>query len=260
MTRATILIDNPPPARRATPLPITMQLDRILHSQGFGSRRECRALVRQGRVAIDGECCADPFAEYVTGNNFRFSVDGVNWPYLPQATVVLHKPAGYECSRKPVHHPDVMRLLAPPLRTRGVQPVGRLDADTTGLLILTDDGQLNHRLTSPRQKLPKVYLARCSQALNDAMLEALRQGVQLHDEPAPIAAASAEQIEETLLRLTLLQGKYHQVKRMVAAAGNHVEKLTRVRIGGFALPTDLAPGEWRFMDPAEIAALLDPAA
>ncbi|KAF4516720.1 hypothetical protein B566_EDAN003471 [Ephemera danica] len=143
------------------------------------------------------------------------------------ATLMLNKPVGYECSRKPQHHPSVLELLPLPLRERGVQPIGRLDADTTGLLLISDDGQLNHILSSARRKLPKVYLATTRHPLDAGQIARLLAGVMLNDEPQPIAAAAAGIAGENLLRLTLTEGKYHQVKRMVAAAGNRVEALHR---------------------------------
>ncbi len=126
-----------------------LTLSQVLFSQGFGTRRECEALIRAGRVQIDGTAMIDA-AVAVDTRGLQFSVDGVRWPYHARAVVALNKPAGYECSQKPSHHPSVLSLLPPPLRARGVQPVGRLDVDSTGLLLLTDDGALIHRLTSPR--------------------------------------------------------------------------------------------------------------
>lgn len=233
-----------------------MHLERILQGQGVASRKECRALIRDGRVTVNGVACDDPYADFAAEPSLVYAVDGFTLPWLAYATLVLHKPAGYECSRKPTHHPDITGLLPPPLRARGVQPVGRLDHDTTGLLILTDDGQLNHRLSSPKHHTPKVYEARCARPVDATQIAALLAGVLLHDEPLPIAAAEAVAIGPETVRLTLVEGKYHQVKRMLAAVGNHVEALCRVRIGGFALPAELAPGQWRFLDAAEIASLL----
>ncbi|NJD23784.1 MAG: 16S rRNA pseudouridine(516) synthase [Betaproteobacteria bacterium] len=223
-----------------------MQLERILQLHGFGTRKGCRALVRHGRVAVGGTVCADPFAELATAG-LVFAVDGVEWPFCEHATVILNKPAGYECSRKPQHHPSVLELLPAPLRERDVQPIGRLDEDTTGLLLLTDDGQLNHRLSSGKRKVPKVYLATTKHPVDAEQVDRLLAGVVLNDEPAPVAAAAAEVAGERLLRLTVTEGKYHQVKRMVAAAGNRVEALHREAVGGFALPADLAPGAWRWL-------------
>jgi len=218
----------------------------VLFSQGFGTRRECEALVRAGRVGVDDQPVDDPDARF-TVEGLRFSVDGEPWPYQARALLVMNKPAGVECSRQPRHHPGVMTLLPAPLRRRGVQPVGRLDADATGLLLLTDDGPLIHRLTSPRRHVPKVYEAECAQPLTDDQLSRLRDGVLLNDEPAPLRAAAARRLTETRLGLTLTEGKYHQVKRMVAAAGNHVVALHRSHFGALALPADLAPGQWRWL-------------
>jgi 16S rRNA pseudouridine516 synthase len=223
-----------------------MQLERLLQKHGFGTRKGCRALIRQERVAVNGQICDDPFADIPTAD-LVFSVDGTEWPYAEFASLILHKPAGYECSRKPLHHPSVLELLPVQLRERGVQPIGRLDEDTTGLLLITDDGQLNHVLSSAKRKVPKVYLATTKHPLDQALVDALLGGVLLNDEPEPIKAAACEIAGECLLRLTVTEGKYHQVKRMVAAAGNRVEALHREAVGDLALPADLKPGEWRWL-------------
>lgn len=221
-------------------------LSDVLFSQGFGTRRECEALARAGRVRVGGQTVDDPDARFAV-NGLRFSVDDEDWPYHASALLMLNKPAGVECSRQPRHHPGVMTLLPAPLRRRGVQPVGRLDTDTTGLLLLTDDGPLIHRLTSPRRHVPKVYEVTCAEPVTDAQLQRLRDGVQLHDEPAPLRHFCGPQRSDRQLALTLTEGKYHQVKRMVAAAGNHVTALHRSRFGALSLPTDLAPGQWRWL-------------
>ena len=177
---------------------------------------------------------------------------GVAWPYFEKALIVLNKPVGYECSQKPKHHPSVMSLLPGPLRRREVQPVGRLDEDTTGLLLLTDDGALIHRLTSPKKHVPKVYEVGCRHAVTADQLARLVAGVVLDDSPLAVRAATCEPIGETGLRLTLLEGKYHQVKRMVAAVGNRVETLHRSAFGELVLPADLARGEWRWLSGPEV--------
>ncbi|WP_296650406.1 pseudouridine synthase [Paraburkholderia sp.] len=231
-----------------------MNLESILFSQGFGSRRQCRALVADARVAVAGVPCTDPLASFDTAE-LTFSVDGEVWPFHERAYLVLNKPEGYECSRDPQHHLSVFHLLPEQFATRGVQCVGRLDQDTTGLLLLSDDGQFVHAFTSPKRKVPKVYVATTRHALDDTQLDALRSGVLLHGEREPIAAVAARARSERELELTVLEGKYHQVKRMVAAAGNRVEALHRERIGGLALPADLAPGTWQWLDAAQIDAL-----
>ena len=231
-----------------------MQLERLREKHGFGTRKGCRGLIRDERVAVNGQICDDPFADIPTAN-LVFSVDGVDWPYAEFASLVLNKPAGYECSRKPQHHPSVLELLPRPLRERDVQPIGRLDEDTTGLLLITDDGQLNHQLSSARRKVPKIYLATTKHPLHQAQIDQLLAGVLLNDEPEPIAAAGAEIVGDHLLRLTVTEGKYHQVKRMVAAVGNRVEALHREAVGQLSLPDDLPPGEWRWLTPADLEKL-----
>lgn len=228
-----------------------MTLERMLQSQGFGSRKACRALIRDGRASVAGAVCDDPFAE-IAVDGLQFSVDGQTWTYHDRAYLMLNKPAGYECSRSPRHHAGVLDLLAEPLRNRGVQPVGRLDEDTTGLLLLSDDGQFIHRLISPKHKVAKVYEVTAKHPINDGQIATLLTGVQLHDEPTPIAAAACERISEQVIRLTLTEGKYHQVKRMLAAAGNRVEALKRIAIGGLSLPDYLPERGWRWLSREEL--------
>ena len=224
-----------------------MRLSQILFSQGFGTRRECAGLVLSGAVMIDAQIRDDPDEDFDTVG-LVITVNGHDWPFHDKALVLLHKPPGYECSTKPKHHPSVLSLLPAPLRTRGVQPIGRLDEDTTGLLLLTDDGKLIHRLTSPKHHVPKVYEVTCKHPVDERQLAALREGVKLDDEPLPVQAAAAEATGECNLRLTLTEGKYHQVKRMLAAVGNRVEALHRSRFGSVPLPDELAPGQWCWLD------------
>ena len=233
-----------------------MKLSQVLFSQGFGARRECEGLILGGHVTLAGTVCDDPFTD-VDPDGLTFAVRGQSWPYRAKALVLLHKPAGYECSQKPKHHPSVMSLLPLPLRVRGLQPVGRLDEDTTGLLLMTDDGALIHRLTSPKKHVPKVYEIETLDPLTERQIDELRHGVILHDDPLPVRAAGCERTGDHALRMTLLEGKYHQVKRMVAAAGNTVRALHRSAYGVLALPADLAPGQWRWLDGP--AAVLGPA-
>lgn len=234
-----------------------MKLYRALQSQGFGSRKACLARVRMGEVAVNGVVCDDPETE-VDPAQLELTLDGVSWRYREKAYVLMHKPAGYECSHHPRHHPSVFALLPAPLVQRGMQCVGRLDQDTTGLLLFSDDGQFIHRMTSPKKGVAKVYRAGCAGRLDDAMLEALRSGVQLNDEPAPIAALACEALDGCSLRLTLAEGKYHQVKRMIAAAGNRVESLHREAIGGHALPATLPAGAWCWLEAGDLTRLEQP--
>ena len=229
-----------------------MQLRQVLFSQGFGTRRECDALILHGLVQLGGHVVDDPH-EDVDTNHLVFRVRGQDWPFHEHALLMMNKPRGYECSRKPKHHPSVMSLLPNPLRARDVQPIGRLDEDTTGLLLFTDDGALIHKLTSPKWHVPKLYLVECAEPVTAAQVEQLLAGVVLHDDPLPVRAAACVAAGERGLLLTLTEGKYHQVKRMVAAAGNHVATLQRTAFGALQLPADLAPGQWRWVDRDAIA-------
>jgi 16S rRNA pseudouridine516 synthase len=229
----------------------------ILFSQGFGTRRDCVGLVLAGQVRVAGQPVLDPEARFVA-TDLAFDVAGQAWTWQQHALVLLHKPAGYECSLKPSAWPSVLLLLPAPLRSRGVQPVGRLDQDTTGLLLLTDDGGLIHRVTSPRHKVPKVYEVRTARPVDEAQAQQLRDGVVLNDDPQPVFAEGCELTGPQSLRLTLVQGKYHQVKRMVAAVGNHCEALHRSAFGNLTLADGPASGQWRFVSAAERAALLAP--
>jgi len=230
-----------------------MDWPRLLFSQGFGTRRECEALVAAGRVVHAGRAVTFDDA-VVPDEGLAFEVDGQGWPYHERALILLHKPAGYECSQKPRHHPGVLTLLPMPLRRRGVQPVGRLDEDTTGLLLLTDDGALIHRLSSPKHHVPKVYDVTCKHPLSPAQLQRLRDGVVLDDDPVPVRAAAAQLATPTQMQLVLTQGKYHQVKRMVAAVGNRVAGLHRAGFGALTLEGLERAGQWRWIGSAERSA------
>ncbi|MBM3386530.1 MAG: 16S rRNA pseudouridine(516) synthase [Betaproteobacteria bacterium] len=234
------------------------RLEDILYSQGFGTRRVCAGLVQQGHVTVNGQPETDAGALYVP-EGLAFTVQGEPWVFHELAYVLLHKPAGTECSQKPSTWPSVYTLLPAPLRQRpnkgavqGVQAVGRLDQDTTGMLLLTDDGTFIHRMASPKKHVAKVYEVSCKHPLTPDMVERLLAGVVLDDDPKPVRAAACAISAERTLSLTLTEGKYHQVKRMLAAVGNRVEALHRSRIGGLALPADLAPGQWRWLTADEL--------
>jgi 16S rRNA pseudouridine516 synthase len=237
-----------------------MQLHDILFSQGFGPRRLCTGLVERGMVTVAGAYILDPYADF-EAEGLRFTVEGKPWQYHAKAYLMLHKPAGFECSQKPSAWPSIYTLLPAPLRQRpnkgstpGVQAIGRLDQDTTGLLLLSDDGVFIHRMSSPKHHVPKVYEVGTADPVGAGQVQRLLQGVVLDDDPRPVRAAACESTGEHALRLTLTEGKYHQVKRMIAAVGNRVVSLHRSRIGRLALPPDLAPGDWRWLTPETLAA------
>lgn len=234
-----------------------MALEQVLFTQGFGVRKLCRMQIVQGEVSVGGVVCDDPKAEFVVDAAFEFTVKGKTWPFHATAYVMLHKPASYECSQKPKSHRSVYSLLAPPLRERGkggVQAVGRLDVDTTGLLLFSDDGQFIHRMASPKHHVQKVYQVTTSEPVTAAQRSQLLAGVVLEDDPEPVQAVDCVETGPCRIDLTLTSGKYHQVKRMLAAVGNHVDKLHRSRIGDLTLPDDLAVGEWRWMTAEQLAA------
>lgn len=223
-----------------------MRLEQVLFSQGFGSRHECRALILLGRVQFERQIVTDPDLE-IDPVGKTFCVDNESWPYYDKAIVALYKPTGYECSQKPTHHPSVMTLLPAPLRVRGIQPVGRLDEDTTGLLLLTDDGALIHRLTHPKKHVSKTYVVTLKHESTEAICERLKEGVLLADEKEVVKATEAYLESEKTLVMTITSGKYHQVKRMVAAAGNRVEKLHRQAFGKYELDSSMKPGQWAWI-------------
>ena len=245
-----------------------MQLQDILFSQGFGTRRVCAGLIQQGLVQVYPEMPSMPpvtcteAAQEFDETGLRFRVQGVDWPYFDRAYLMLHKPAGTECSQKPSTYPSIYTLLPSPLRLRpqkaavqGVQAVGRLDQDTTGLLLLTDDGKFIHRMSSPKHHVPKVYEVTVKHPLEERQVTKLLAGVVLDDDPKPVRAAACVAVGDLHLRLTLTEGKYHQVKRMVAAVGNRVEGLHRSQIGGLTLPDDLLPGQWRWLKATDLATI-----
>jgi 16S rRNA pseudouridine516 synthase len=168
----------------------------------------------------------------------------------------LNKPADFECSRKASHHPGVLTLLPEQFARRDVQPVGRLDHDTTGLLLMSDDGPFIHHQSSPRRHIAKVYAATTRDPVTPELVAKLLAGVKLHDEPGLLAAVSCSRVDTHRVEIVLAQGKYHQVKRMLAAAGNHCVALRRTQIGGLKLDAlGLAEGEWCYLDAAQLALL-----
>jgi len=232
----------------------TLDLERILHKQGFGSRKLCRIMIINEEITVNGTMCDDPDAEFNL-ENLRFTVKGEAWDYKEKSYLMMHKPSNYECSHKTQHHPTIYSLLPFPLVERGVQCIGRLDEDTTGLILISDDGQFIHKMSSPKHKVPKIYEVTCKHPVSEANIHALLQGVQLVDEPAPIAALDVKQISDNVIHMALAEGKYHQVKRMVAAISNRVDDLKRIQIGGLKLPDDLKLGEWQWLSESDMMAL-----
>lgn len=228
-----------------------MQLDKLLQSQGFGTRKYCRELIDAGAIAIEGEI-SDDWRRDIAPDGLEFSVDGVQWRYRKQVYLALNKPAGIECSRRPTHHRGVLALLPDNFTLRDVQPVGRLDHDTTGLLLLSDDGGFIHTQSHPKRHVPKTYVATTQDPVDAALVAHLTAGVKLIDEPAPLAAQT-RQLASHRIELTIDMGKYHQVRRMLAAAGHHCIALQRTAIGGLTLESlGLKEGQWCYLEPAHL--------
>jgi 16S rRNA pseudouridine516 synthase len=231
-----------------------LTLEKILFSQGFGTRRYCSDLVYADLVSVNGVLAEDPDAK-IDPEGMVLTVEDVDWEYHEKAYIAFNKPANYECSHKTRHHPSVYSLLPRPLIERAVQCVGRLDQDTTGLLLLSDDGQFIHRMTTPKKNIGKVYVITTAENVTQKQIDHLLGGVVLDDDPAPCFAKVCTQIGERQLAMTIVEGRYHQVKRMLAAVGNHVAALHRSSIGSYSMPADLKEGEWRWLYPAELTLL-----
>jgi 16S rRNA pseudouridine516 synthase len=232
-----------------------LTLDRILQSQGFGTRKWCRELIADGEVAVGGTVVTDYRSSFET-DGLSFTIFEETWEFREHVYIALNKPADFECSRKPSHHPGVLTLLPEQFTWRDVQPVGRLDHDTTGLLLMSDDGAFIHAQSSPRRHIPKLYVATTHAPVTDELVSQLLSGVQLHDEPAPLSAQTCRRLDENRIEIVLEQGKYHQVKRMLAAAGNHCVALQRTAIGRLTLEMlELEQGEWCYLEPEHMALL-----
>ncbi|HEX4974023.1 MAG TPA: 16S rRNA pseudouridine(516) synthase [Steroidobacteraceae bacterium] len=231
-----------------------MKLLKLIANLGYGSRKEVTAMFRAGRIAdADGRVLSiDDTIE-----PSRLRIDGAPPDPAPGFTLMLHKPAGYTCSTQDAGA-LVYDLLPPRFHRRSptLATVGRLDRDTTGLLLMTDDGALLHRIVSPRSHLQKVYEATLARDLRGDEGAIFASGtLLLESERTQLAPATLEVLGPRLARLTITEGRYHQVRRMFAAVGNHVEQLHRSQVGGLTLGA-LEPGKWRALDGADLAKLL----
>ena len=232
------------------------RLDKLLASTGKWSRKEVKDLIHQGRVLADGKAAGKPEERYDPGA-VRLTVDGVEVDCSPFVYVMLHKPAGLLSATGDKRQPTVLDLLPPELKRRGLFPVGRLDKDTTGLLLLTDDGGLAHRLLSPKKHVDKVYLARVEGRVDNEDVQALEAGMVLGDGLRCLPAGLEPLEDGSMCRVTLREGKYHQVKRMLAARGKPVLALHRLSMGPLTLDQELKPGQWRFLSSFEKSQLTE---
>jgi 16S rRNA pseudouridine516 synthase len=234
----------------------TSRVDKLLGSMGYGSRTEMARLGKAGGIVLDGVDLTDVSRRIPVTPDLprRMAIDGQPLDPVPGLVMMLHKPLGMTCSRKE-DGALVYDVLPPRWRRRdpAISTIGRLDKQTTGLLLLTDDGDLLHRVISPRRHVAKVYRATLARPLTGAEGDVFAAGgLVLEGEDKPLSPAVLEVLSPTEARLTVTEGRYHMVRRMFAAVGNHVEALHRERVGGLVLPDDLAPGDWRRLDPAQI--------
>lgn len=232
-----------------------MELYRLLQQQGFGGRKECKQLIEYGLVELNGEIVVNYRQQVELADIRQLVVDDKPWDVVSGPLYLLfHKPPNYETSHKPQHNPGIYRLLPYQFGNLGITAVGRLDVDTTGLILLTNDGQFVHALSSPKKQVPKCYQVTLKHAASEEFIAKLQSGVYLNDEGEEFAADSIEQLDSHVILLTITQGKYHQVKRMVAAASNRVEQLHRISLGSVELG-ELPQGEWRHLSVEELVSL-----
>lgn len=235
----------------------TLTLERLLASIGFGSRKECRALIRMGLVELEGIVQEDPFVEFETRPD-SITVNGEEVTTETKIYGILHKPLGYECSAKPQHHESIFSLLPSRFQGMDVRLVGRLDVDTSGLICFSNQGDFIHALESPKRGVKKRYLATLARPLEKEQEEQLLNPMMLKNEKRPVQAKSLNRLEEKVVEIEITEGLYHQVRRMFAAVGNHVEALKRISIGNLDLEqTELLPGEWRLCDAEDLKKLED---
>lgn len=237
-----------------------IRLDRWLAALGRGSRSEVRAWIRAGRIRVNGQAVRDPALAFETERD-RLSLDGEALDGRLTRHLMMHKPAGVLTAARDPKQKTVMDLLPAEYRSMGCMPVGRLDKDTTGILIFTCDGELNHRLLSPARHVPKRYRVLAAGRMGPADTELFARGMDLGDftsRPAVLEILRASD-DTTLAEVTVVEGKYHQVKRMFGAAGHEVEQLHRCSFGPLELDGALAQGQWRELTDGEVRALREAA-
>ncbi|MFN3558335.1 MAG: 16S rRNA pseudouridine(516) synthase [Brevundimonas sp.] len=237
----------------------TARVDKLLGSLGYGSRTEMARMGRAGGIVLDGVDLTDVSKRIPVTPDLpsRMEIDGEPLDPPQGIVILLHKPLGMTCSHKEdgalVYDvlPDRWRRRDPAIST-----IGRLDKETSGLLLMTDDGDLLHRVISPKKNVAKIYHATLARPLDGTEVARFASGeLLLENDDRPLKPAGLEVISPTEARVSVTEGRYHMVRRMFAAVGNHVEALHRERLGGLVLPADLAPGQWRLLTPDEIDAI-----
>lgn len=230
-----------------------MRLDKFLSQQLEISRAIAGRELRARKVTVDGEVVRDGAFRLTAENEVKYDGNLLQLETGPRY-FMLNKPQGYVCSTDDPDHPTILYFLEEPTAYK-LHAAGRLDIDTTGLVLMTDDGQWSHRITPPRHHCEKTYLVTLESPLADDVATKFQQGVQLHNEKDLTKPALLEAISYNQVRLTISEGRYHQVKRMFAAVGNHVVALHRERIGDIQLDAQLQPGEYRALNAEEIASI-----
>jgi 16S rRNA pseudouridine516 synthase len=235
----------------------TSRVDKLLSSMGYGSRNEMARMAKAGGITLDAAELRDVTKRIPVTPDLpsRMRIDGEALDPLAGMVILLNKPLGMTCSHKE-DGPLIYDILPKRWKRRdpAISTIGRLDKQTSGLLLLTDDGDLLHRVISPKRHVKKTYRARLARPLDGTEGDLFASGdLMLEGEDKPLASAELDVVSETEALLTVTEGRYHQVRRMFAAAGNHVEELHRERLGGLSLPDGMAPGEWKLLNDAEIA-------
>ncbi len=226
-----------------------MRLDKYICESTTLTRSQAKKVIMQGRISCDDKVVRS--SAYKVAENENVQLDGKAISVRGLRYIMLNKPQDFICSNVDEQHPSAFNLLDIEKKEQ-LFIAGRLDADTTGLTLITDDGQWSHKVTSPRNKCNKRYRVELDGVITDQAIEQLTTGVQLNNEPKPCLPAQVEVVSDTEVLLTISEGKYHQVKRMFAAVGNLVIGLHREQIGGIELDDDLEFGEWRYLTADEV--------
>lgn len=227
-----------------------MRLDKFLSNAGVGSRSQVKILIKKGQVSVN-DSKAKSGDDVIDENNDVILCQGKRISLVKYRYFMLNKPAGVVSATEDNLDKTVLDCLSKEDR-RDMFPVGRLDKDTTGLLLLTNDGELSHNLLSPRKHVDKAYYVTCESAVSEAQLEALRKGVDIGDDKITLPALARHGLQANELYLTIREGRFHQVKRMLQAVGNKVTALKRISMGSLKLDENLKPGEYRALTPEEL--------
>ncbi|RPF55298.1 pseudouridine synthase [Aquisalibacillus elongatus] len=233
-----------------------MRLDKTLANQGYGSRKDVKKLIKKGKVTIDGKVIRDSSFQ-VNPKESEIVINGQTLEYRDYIYIMMNKPKGVISATRDDHEKTVTDLLDEKYEPFSLFPAGRLDKDTVGLVLLTNDGDLSHRLLSPRHHVEKLYEAEISGRVTEDDVKAFCEGVQIDDEyvTKPAELTILESGDDSIVRIKISEGKFHQIRRMFAARGHRVEELKRLKMGSLVLDEALELGEYRELTEDEIKAL-----